>query len=77
MLLEASAPFKIGELVKVIGGSWRIQVHRSESYEMVGSFAIIASEYYLKYDEFLRVDVLVESKIYTVSPYDLERVNND
>ena len=61
-VIQPSAPFKIGELVKVVNGAhWR--------------FAIVASEYYEKNG--LWVDVMIGEKTHPISPYHLERVNND
>ena len=70
---QPSAPFKIGELVKVIAGSPGMRK---------GSFAIVASEYYQNNNGMtavspLLVDVVIGEKTHTISPYHLERVNND
>lgn len=70
-IVQASPPFKIGELVKVIGG--HNPLRRSST---VGKYAIVASEYYQNRNG-LRVDVVIGEKTHPISPYYLERVNND
>ena len=63
-VFQPSAPFKIGELVKVVNGAHR-------------RFAIVASEYY--HDNYGRplIYVMIGEKTHPISPYHLERVNND
>ena len=63
---QPSAPFKIGELVKVI----------AFNDQRKGRFAIVASEYY-RSRHGLMVDVMIGEKTHSISPYYLERVNND
>ncbi len=68
-VIQPSAPFKIGELVKVI-----VSYHS----ECQGSFAIVVSEYYQnRYHGPMMVDVMIGEKTHPISPYHLERVNND
>jgi hypothetical protein len=66
--IQPSAPFKIGELVKIIAGS---------PGKRKGSFAIVASEYYQGNYHGPMVDVMIGEKTHAISPYHLERVNND
>ena len=66
---QPSAPFKIGELVKVIAGS---------PGKRKSSFAIVVSEYYQNnYGRCTVVDVMIGEKTRPISPYHLEKVNND
>ena len=64
--VQPSAPFKIGELVKVIAGS---------PGKRKGSFAIVVSEYYQNNYHGPVVDVMIGEKTHPISPYHLERVN--
>jgi hypothetical protein len=65
-VVQPSAPFKIGELVKVIAQDF-IGLRK-------GSFAIVVSEYY-ETESGLRVDIMIGERNHTISPYYLERVN--
>ena len=70
-IVQASEPFKIGDLVRITGGH-----NKSQRGEVQGKFAIVVSDYY-ETNSGLRVDVLVGEKTRTISPYYLERVNNE
>ena len=61
--------FKTGDLVKVIAGS---------PGKRKSSFAIVVSEYYQNnYGRCTVVDVMIGEKTRPISPYHLEKVNND
>ena len=61
---QPSAPFKIGELVKVIAFNDQCK----------GKFAIVASEYYQN-NTGLWVDVMIGEKTHPIRPASLEKVN--
>lgn len=68
-VVKASAPFKIGELVKVNGGH-----NKSQRAKVQWKYAIVVSDYY-QTESGLRVDIMIGERNHTISPYYLERVN--
>jgi hypothetical protein len=70
-VVQASPPFKIGELVKVNGGH-----NKSQRAKVQWKYAIVVSDYY-ETESGLRVDIMIGERNHTISPYYLERVNND
>lgn len=68
-VVQPSAPFKIGELVKVNGGH-----NKSQRAKVQWKYAIVVSDYY-ETESGLRVDIMIGERNHTISPYYLERVN--